>query len=249
MRQYAYLAKVTNSPLYIVHTTTQESIDEIKRARNEGVKVIGETGFVYLSLDHDAYKINVPLRAQQTLHKLWQAVANGDVDCVGSDHVNHGVPREEMEVKGDVWKTVSGFSSRVEAMLPVMLSEGVNKGRITLPRCVEFCCENPAKAFGLFPRKVCSVGADADIVLADLEKKQTIKKICFALPAGRSSAGRLRLAVPGYLRGKSLEWNEKEQNTTWWVSRGRYQARKLAMRLIRYDPGGLLRKFTRDRSP
>ena len=70
VRQYAYLAKVTKSPLYIVHTTTQESIDEIKIARNEGVKVIGETGFVYLSLDHDAYKINVPLRDRATMDQL-----------------------------------------------------------------------------------------------------------------------------------------------------------------------------------
>src|SRR5207245_8882840 len=98
-------------------------------------------------------------------------------DCIGSDHVNHGVPRDQMGVKGYVWKSVSGFSSRVEAMLPVMLSEGVNKGRITLPRCVEFCCENPAKAFGLFPKKgVLRVGADADIVLVDLKKTQTLKK-------------------------------------------------------------------------
>src|SRR5438128_12056364 len=145
-------------------------------APDAGVKLIGEIGFVYLSLDHDAYKINVPLRDRETMDQLWKAVANGDVDCIGSDHGNHGVPREEMEVKGDVWKTVSGFSSRVEAMLPVMLSEGVNKGRITLPRCVECCCENPAKALVLFPTKaVLRVGADADIVRVDLKKKQTIK--------------------------------------------------------------------------
>src|SRR5207247_11313530 len=61
VRQYAYLARVTKSHLYIVHTTNQESIDEIKLARNEGVKIIGETGVVYLSLDHDARTINFPL--------------------------------------------------------------------------------------------------------------------------------------------------------------------------------------------
>ena len=233
VRQYAYLAKVTNSPLYIVHTTTQESIDEIKHARNEGVKIIGETGFVYLTLDHDAYKINVPLRDRQTMDQLWKAVANGDVDCVGSDHVNHGVPREEMEVKGDVWKTVSGFSSRVEAMLPVMLSEGVNKGRITLPRCVEFCCENPAKAFGLFPKKgVLRVGADADIVLVDLKKKQTINKNMLLTSAGWSIFEGWEVTGWPYqviLRGEvASEWNEKEQkNNMVGKPRGRYQARKL----------------------
>ena len=59
----------------------------------------------------------------------------------------------EMEVKGDVWKSVSGFSSRVEAYLQVMLSLGVNQGRISLERMVECCCENNAKVFGLFPKK------------------------------------------------------------------------------------------------
>ena len=73
------------------------------------------------------------------MEQLWKAAAAGEIDCTGSDHVNHGVPRDKMEVKGDVWKTVSGFSSRVEAILPVMLSEGVNKGKISLARCVELC--------------------------------------------------------------------------------------------------------------
>ena len=101
----------------------------------------------------------------------------GGHHCVGSDHVNHGVPREKMEVEGDVWNTISGFSSRVEAMLPVMLSEGVNKGRISLPRLVKVCCENPAKAFGLYPKKgLLRVGSDADLVLVDLKKKQKIDK-------------------------------------------------------------------------
>ncbi|HWO40891.1 MAG TPA: amidohydrolase family protein [Candidatus Eisenbacteria bacterium] len=233
VRQYAYLAQVTNSPLYIVHTTTPESVAEIKRARSEGVKIIGETGFVYLTLDHNAYKINVPLRDPQTMEQMWKAVADGDVDCVGSDHVNHGVPREQMEVKGDVWKTISGFSSRVEAMLPLMLSEGVNKGRITLPRCVEFCCENPARAFGLFPKKgVLRVGADADIVLVDLKKKVTINKNMLLTSAGWSIFEGWEVTGWPYqvfLRGQVVsEWNDREQkHDIVGRPRGRYQARKL----------------------
>jgi dihydropyrimidinase/dihydroorotase len=233
VRQYAYLAKVTNCPIYIVHTTTRETIDEIIRARGDGVKIIGETGFHYLTLDHDVYKINVPLRDRKTMEQLWKAVASGEVDCTGSDHVNHGVPREKMEIKGDVWNTVSGFSSRVEAMLPVMLSEGVNKGRITLQRCVEFCCENPAKAFGLFPKKgVLRVGADADIVLVDLKKKLTINKNMLLTSAGWSVFEGWEVTGWPYqvlLRGAvASEWNEKEQKHYMVGSpRGRYQARKL----------------------
>jgi dihydropyrimidinase/dihydroorotase len=81
-----------------------------------------------------------------------------------------------MEVKGDVWKSVSGFSSRVEAYLQVMLSLGVNQGRISLERMVECCCENNAKVFGLFPKKgTIRVGSDGDMVIVDLNKKATVK--------------------------------------------------------------------------
>jgi dihydropyrimidinase/dihydroorotase len=81
-----------------------------------------------------------------------------------------------MEVKGDVWKSVSGFSSRVEAYLQVMLSLGVNQGRISLERLVECCCENNAKVFGLFPKKgIIRVGSDGDLVVVDLNKKATVK--------------------------------------------------------------------------
>lgn len=233
VRQYAYLAKVTNCPLYIVHTTTQETVDEIIRARNEGVQVISETGYHYLALDHNVYKINVPLRDRETMEKLWKAMAAGDIDCVGSDHVNHGVPREKMEVKGDVWKTISGFSSRVEALLPVMLSEGVNKGRISLPRCVEVCSENPAKAFGLYPKKgVLRVGSDADVVLVDLKKKQRIARSMLLTSAGWSVFEGWEVTGWPYqvlLRGEvALEWNEKEQKYhTVGKPRGRYLPRKL----------------------
>jgi len=95
---------------------------------------------------------------------------------VGTDHVNHGVPRSEMEVKGDVWKSVSGFSSRVEAYMQVMLSLGVNQGRISLERMVEACCETNAKVFGLFPKKgIIRVGSDGDVVVVDVNKKATVK--------------------------------------------------------------------------
>jgi dihydropyrimidinase len=81
-----------------------------------------------------------------------------------------------MEVKGDVWKSVSGFSSRVEAYMQVMLSLGVNQGRIPLERMVEACCESNAKVFGLFPKKgVIRVGSDGDMVIVDLNKKATVK--------------------------------------------------------------------------
>jgi dihydropyrimidinase len=97
------------------------------------------------------------------------------------------VPRSEIEVKDDVWKTISGVSSRVEAYMQVMLSLGVNQGRISLERLVELRCENNAKVFGLFPKKgTIRVGSDGDLVVVDLNKKATVRPEMFYTSSGWS---------------------------------------------------------------
>src|SRR5206468_1977322 len=137
VRQFAYFAGLLKCPLYIQHCTCDETMDEVERARKDGLTVYAQTAPCYLSLAKDAWKLNVPLRSKETIERIWKGLREGRIHCVGTDHVNHGVPRAEMEVKGDVWKSVSGFSSRVEAYLQVMLSLGVNQGRISLERVVK----------------------------------------------------------------------------------------------------------------
>jgi dihydropyrimidinase len=125
-------------------------------------------------------KVNPPIRDKHHNQALWQGVEDGRVQCMGSDHVVTNF--FEKMVRGDtgdregdlatsVWETGSGFVG-MEILLPLMLSEGVNAGRIPLERVVEICCENPAKAFGLYPKKgSLMVGADADLVILDLDKE------------------------------------------------------------------------------
>ena len=122
-----------------------------RQFREEGGTVYAQTGGHYLSLTEDAWRINVPLRSAEAIEVLWQALADGRIDSVGSDHTNVSKPRKEMEVKGDIWATRTGFPSRGEAHLPVMLNDGVSKGRITLQRLVEVCCENPARNVATSP--------------------------------------------------------------------------------------------------
>jgi len=175
VRTYAYYARVAKCPLYIQHTTTPETIEEITRARAEGGTVYAQTGPHYLSLTEDAWRINVPLRSAEAIEVLWQALADGRIDAVGSDHTNANKSRKEMEVAGDIWATKTGFPSRGEAALPVMLNDGVNRGRISLQRLVEVCCENPARIFGIYPKKgVIATGSDADLVAVDLNRKVTV---------------------------------------------------------------------------
>jgi dihydropyrimidinase len=186
VRNYAYYAGVTGCPLYIVHTTTRESIQEILKAKAEGIKIYAQTGHHYLTLSHDVWKLNVPLRDEETMAYLWEALKAGNLDCIGTDHVDWGMSREQMD-KGNVWETSSGFPSRVEAYLPVMLTEGVHKNRISLEKLVEVCCENPARIFGIYPKKgTISVGSDADLVLVDLQRAMKVHRDMIYSSAGWS---------------------------------------------------------------
>src|SRR5205807_6565991 len=129
-----------------------------------------------LVLHKDAWNINVPLRDRSTHETLWHALASGAIDCIGSDHVAHTRSRESMET-GNVWTTISGFPSRVEGMFPLMLSEGVNKGRISIERLAQVASENPARIFGLYPKKGAILpGADADLVVIDLMRRAKMTK-------------------------------------------------------------------------
>ena len=98
---------------------------KLKKAKAEGLTVYSEIGTHYLVLHKDAWKINVPLRDRSTHEALWQALASGAIDCIGSDHVAHTRTREAMET-GNVWTTISGFPSRIEGMLPERPREAVN---------------------------------------------------------------------------------------------------------------------------
>jgi len=213
-RTYLYYARVAGCPIYVVHVTTKDTIAEINRAKAEGLTVYSEIGTHYLVLHKDAWKINVPLRDRSTHDLLWQALASGAIDCIGSDHVAHTRTRESMET-GNVWTTTSGFPSRVEGMLPMMLSEGVNKGRITIERLAQVASENPARIFGLYPKKGAIIpGADADLIVVDLKRRATITKQLlqtitpWSVYEGREVTG---WPVMTLVRGSVvMEWHEGE---------------------------------------
>jgi len=232
VRTYAYYAGVTGCPLYIVHTTTSESIQEIIKARAEGVKIYSQTGHHYLTLSHDVWKINVPLRDEATIASLWEALVAGHIDCLGTDHVDWGMSRAQMD-KRNVWETSSGFPSRVESYLPVMLSEGVHKGRVSLERLVELCCENPARIFGLYPKKgTITVGSDADLVIVDLDRSMTVNADMIHSSAGWSIWEGKELKgwpVMTILRGEVImEWPEGAPHAVISAEKpsGRYVPRK-----------------------
>ncbi len=172
------LAAVGKVSLYLVHMSTGESVEIIRRAREEGIPVVGETCPQYLELTNDEYlrqgpisKMAPPFRTKWDNDTLWEGLASGPISTIGSDHSPH--PRENKE-KENIFDVPVG-TPQVETMLQVLYDRGVNGGRITLPRLVEVLCENPAKCFGLHPKKgSLQVGADADLVLLDPARSETI---------------------------------------------------------------------------
>jgi dihydroorotase (multifunctional complex type) len=166
-----YLAKATGCPITIVHMSTKESVDLVAEAIGNGVRVTGETCPQYLTLsvdntDKNLAKVNPPIREENDNEKLWQGVKNGSLHMVGTDH--WPIHREK---KSNLWSGEVGLST-VECWLGILLSEGVNKGILSLEKLVEVCCYNPAKMFGLTPEKgMIEVGSDADIIIVDLNKE------------------------------------------------------------------------------
>jgi dihydropyrimidinase len=169
-------AKATACPLVVLHQTIKEGPDTENRARLEGLDIVTETCPQYLVLNTDntdkmLSKVNPPIRHKEDNEALWKAVEGGIIDLVGTDHA----PVTKAEKGTDFWRATVGMAG-VETWLPIMLSEGVNKGRITLERLVEVCCYNPAKKYGLVPKKgMIAVGSDADLVIIDLNKKAKVK--------------------------------------------------------------------------
>jgi dihydropyrimidinase len=180
IRAYAYLAQQTpgSPPLYLQHCTTQLSFDEVVKARAEGVELYAQTGPAWLWAEPEyGWRINVPLRRRDNIEALWVALAEGVVDVVGSDHVVGWEPSSHEEMYNpNIWECRTGFS-RVELFLPVLLSEGVAKGRISLERLVQVACENPAMTSGLWGKKGSLLpGFDADIVIVDAGREVTVGK-------------------------------------------------------------------------
>jgi len=154
-------------------------VEWIRQARAAGVDVIAETCPHYLALtkyDNDKVgslgKVNPPLRDETSQELLWQGLRDGSVTCLGSDH-STVVPKPD-KVKTSIWDAVPGFPG-MGMLLPVMLSEGYHKGRISLEQLVGVLCRNNAETYGIYPRKgAIRVGSDADFALVDLDQERVV---------------------------------------------------------------------------
>lgn len=174
-------AKETGCVLELAHMSTVESMELAKKAKFEGQKVFVETCPHYLLLDettlekHGPFaRCNPPLRPRETVEKLWDYVNDGTIDFIGSDH-GPFLMSEKEQGNEDIFKAYCGGPG-VDTRLPLML-DAAARGKTTIERVVELLCVNPARCFNIFPQKgTISAGADADLVIFDMNDTMTIDR-------------------------------------------------------------------------
>ena len=171
-------AKHTGTHLHVLHVTSKDAVELIRWAKLDGVPVTAETCPHYLFLTNEDFehlgnmmKVYPPIKYQEDQDALWEGLQDGTLTSVCSDHAPH--TQEEKQV--NLFDAPAGACG-VETMVPMML-DAVNEGRITLDEMVALLSENPAKQFGLYPRKgVIAVGADADLTIVDMDKEKVLRQ-------------------------------------------------------------------------
>lgn len=177
IRDVIALARETGATIYIVHLSTARGLRAIGEGRSQGANVLAETCPHYLAFSHDVYAtpegryftMTPPLRAEGNRQALWDGVADGRIDTLGSDH--NSFTRAQKEAATGFLDVPPGLGG-AETLLPYVLAEGVNAGRITLERAVELLCTRPAQVFHLPSKGAIEVDKDADLVLLDLDEER-----------------------------------------------------------------------------
>jgi len=174
------MAEKVGCPLYIVHVGAGKVLDIARDFRARKNEVYVETGPRYLTIDDKGTGLKRPelalttpaYRTRADIERLWGGLASAEVDCLGTDAGPK--PYKDKVKDGVVWHMYPGFDD-MPTSLATMLSEGVNKNRITLPQLVALTSHNPSRIFGLYPRKGALLpGSDADIIIVDLQKRQKV---------------------------------------------------------------------------
>jgi dihydropyrimidinase len=175
------ICEATGSPIYLVHLSSASALRSARRARASRLPVFVETRPLYLYLSRAAlgepqgarYIGAPPLREPADVDAMWAGLADGSIHTLGSDHAPW-LLRDKIDDSLDVTTARQGVAD-LETLMPMLFSEGVRTGRISLSRFVELTAANAARLFGLYPRKgTIAVGSDADLVVLDPRLRRTV---------------------------------------------------------------------------
>ncbi|WP_323006327.1 dihydropyrimidinase [Pseudorhodobacter sp.] len=178
------IADMAGAPLYVVHTSCEDSHEAIRRARQAGKRVWGEPLIQHLTLDESEYfnpdwdhaarrVMSPPFRNKAHQDSLWAGLASGSLSVVATDHCAFTTEQKRFGL-GDFTKIPNGTGG-LEDRLPMLWTNGVNTGRLTMNEFVAVTSTNVAKIFGMYPKKgAVAVGSDADLVVWDPAKEKVI---------------------------------------------------------------------------
>ena len=181
IKKISEYARKYNSIVYFVHIGSSRALEQITIERENGTKIFVETCPHYLTLSHetqDGYlaKVMPPIRTQNDISSVWEAISKNQINTIGTDHVANQL---KLKTDGDsVWDALAGFPG-VGTLLPILLSEGVNKNKISLNQLVELTSYNASKIFGMKSKGSIETGYDADITIIDLKKEQKASSFLF----------------------------------------------------------------------
>jgi dihydropyrimidinase len=180
------LVQLVHAPLYLVHLSCAESLAAVRAARERGQAVFAEVCAQHLLLSDQAYRLpafeganfvlSPPLRPAWHQDALWQALANGQLNVVATDHCPW--TQAQRERGRDDFRNIPNGLPGVETRIPLIFDRGVNAGRLPVWRFVDVCATTPARLAGLYPRKgTIAIGSDADLVIFDPGRPWTMSAV------------------------------------------------------------------------
>jgi len=234
------LAKAANAPIFVVHVSCTEAMAAIREAKKQGIAAFGETCPHYLTLSVDnlvkpnfegaKYVCSPPLREPWHHDHIWQALQEGWLQVLGSDHCGFNFKGQKEMGRGDFTKIPNGAPG-VENRLAILYTYGVLKGKLSLQRLVDVFATAPAKFYGLYPWKgSIFIGADADVVIFDpkysgkISVQTSMQGLDFNTYEGFQQEGR---AEKVFLRGKLS------------VDQGKFVGQKGQGKFVKGEPYGL----------
>jgi len=181
LRSAAQLAAKTGAAMYFVHLSSRLALAALGEAKARGLRVYGETRPLYLHLTRERFEQpdaalwvgQPPLREREDVDAIWDALASGLLDTVGTDHYPH--TRAAKLAPGLAFDRVPPGVANLETLLPMLYSEGVRRGRLTVERMVDVLATAPARIAGLRGKGEIAVGNDADMVIFDPDLTRTIR--------------------------------------------------------------------------
>jgi dihydropyrimidinase len=205
------MAEIAQVPVYIVHLSSEDALNEVREARDRGVPAFAETCPQYLLLSQDdlarpnfegaKYVFTPPLRPKEHQPKLWDGLKNDHLQVVSTDHCPFCFKDQKILGKDDFTKIPNGGPG-IENRLQLIHHYGVNQGKLSLNRFVELTSTTPARIFGMYPKKgEIAPGSDADIVLWDPNDSYTISasthhmKVDYSMFEGFKVKGNARMVM------------------------------------------------------